>query len=46
MRDDSGWKIDEPRPTSDVATSTIPKLPARDNRIMPSSVKPMPVASA
>ena len=44
IRDDSGWKIDDPNPTSPVATSTILKLAARDRTSIPSSVKPMPVA--
>ncbi|OIQ82097.1 hypothetical protein GALL_361300 [mine drainage metagenome] len=41
-RDDSGWKIDEPMPTQAAATSTWPKLSARDSSSRPQKVKPMP----
>jgi hypothetical protein len=44
-RDDSGWKIDEPMPTSPAENSSIAKLCAWDSSSRPISVEPMPVAS-
>ncbi len=44
-RDDSGWKIDEPVPTSAAASSSVPKLGATDISSSPTSVKPMPTGS-
>ena len=45
MRDDSGWKIDEPTPTNAAASSTMPKLGANASRIRPISVEVMPKGS-
>src|ERR1700709_2745777 len=44
-REDSGWKIDDPQPTSAAATSNTGKLPAIDINNKPHSVKPMPTGS-
>ena len=45
MREDSGWKMDEPVPTSAAASSTASKLPATDSSNRPHSVEPMPSTS-
>ncbi len=44
-RDDSGWKIDEPVPTSAAASSTIAKLGEYASRTRPDKVKVMPTGS-
>jgi len=45
IRDDSGWKIDEPTPISAAAASTTGKCAAQASSISPDSVKTMPIAS-
>ena len=46
MRDDSGWKIDEPMPISAAADQQQrDSCGACDSTIRPTSVKPMPTAS-
>ena len=46
MRDDSGWKTDEPTPISAAAASTDPESSAAiDSSSRPHSVKLMPMAS-
>ncbi|MNS90802.1 hypothetical protein D3C72_1248670 [compost metagenome] len=42
-REDSGWKTDEPVPTSAAASSTISKLPASASSTSPLRVKHMPI---
>src|SRR6187401_1655575 len=44
-RDDSGWKMDDPMPTSATATRMMPKAGATDSSSRPRSVKPMPIGS-
>src|SRR4051794_10251707 len=42
MREDSGWKIEDPRPTSAAARITIANRPATERRRSPQSEKPIP----
>src|SRR5689334_5945415 len=46
MRDDSGWKIDEPMPIRPAATSKASNVPAADSSRTPTSVNVMPTTSA
>src|SRR5689334_1434030 len=46
MRDDSGWKIDEPMPIRPAATSSASNVPAADSSRTPTSVNVMPTTSA
>lgn len=45
MREDSGWKIDEPSPTKAAASSTMPKLGAKASSSRPIRVAVMPMGS-
>src|SRR5271170_2395361 len=45
MRDDSGWKIDDPVPTNAAATRRMPKFGAMARTRMPTNVKDIPAAS-
>ena len=45
IRDDSGWKTDDPIPTNPAAMRIMGKLAATDSRRSPTSVNPMPIAS-
>jgi hypothetical protein len=42
MREDSGWKMDEPMPTKAAASRTISKLGAKASSISPISVNTIP----
>src|SRR5450830_1730450 len=44
-REASGWKTEEPVPTSAAATSSTPKFGATDSSSKPHKVEPMPMAS-
>ena len=46
MREDSGWKIDEPRPISPAASSSSAKVGATDRSSRPTKLAPMPIGSA
>ncbi len=45
MRDDSGWKMEEPMPTKAAARSTTSKLGAKASSISPISVDVIPIGS-
>src|SRR4051794_38052121 len=45
IREDSGWKTDDPTPTIPAATRIVAKWPATDSSRRPTSENPMPIAS-
>ncbi|MNH39564.1 hypothetical protein D3C79_1007570 [compost metagenome] len=45
MREVSGWKVDEPMPTSAEASRIIGKLPTKASMTMPTSVHKVPSGS-
>ena len=45
MRDDSGWKTEEPTPTRPAARRIVASVPATDNSIKPTRENAMPPTS-